>query len=50
MDTVKSELKSKFNTCDLGELNHFVGIKITCDRVNRTISISQGQYIREILE
>ncbi len=50
MDTVKSELKLKFNTRNLRELNHFVGIKITHDRVNRTISISQGQYIREILE
>ena len=50
MDTIKSELKSKFDTHDLGELNHFVGIKITCDRVNRTITISQDQYIRDILE
>ncbi len=34
MDMVKSKLKSKFNTHDLRELNHFVGIKITCDWVN----------------
>ena len=50
MDTVKSELKSKFMTCDLGELSHFVGIKITHDQANNTISISQEQYIYEILK
>ena len=50
MDTVKSELKSKFDTWDLGELNHFVGIKIMCDWVNRTITISQDQYIHDIVE
>ena len=50
MDTIKSELKSKFDTQDLGELNHFIGIKISCDRITCTIAISQDQYIRDILE
>ena len=50
MDTIKSELKSKFDTQDLGELNHFVGIKITRDWVNWTITISQDQHICNILE
>src|SRR6266478_5192689 len=50
MDTIKLELKSKFDTHDLGELNCFVGIKIMCDWVNQTITISQDQYIHNILE
>jgi len=50
MDTIKSELKSKFNTQDLGELNHFIGIKILHDWVNHTITILQDQYIHDILE
>ena len=47
--SVKSELKSKFNTCNLGELHQFIGIKITHDRASCTIMISQGQYILDIL-
>ncbi len=47
--SVKSELKSKFNTHNLGELHQFVGIKITHNCASHTITISQGQYILDIL-
>ena len=50
IDSIKNEIKSKFNTCDLGELSHFVGIKITRNCDKNTITISQEQYIRDILE
>jgi len=49
IEFVKNKLKSKFNTHDLGELNHFVGIKISRDRTNNSITISQEQYIRDII-
>ena len=50
IEFVKNELKSKFDTHDLGELNHFVGIKISRDRNNNSIMISQEQYICDIIE
>ncbi len=45
INKIKNELKLKFDTCDLGELNHFVRIKVTRDHVNNMITISQEQYI-----
>ena len=50
INSIKSELKSKFNTRDLGELHQFVRITVTCNRSTHTITISQEQYICDILE
>ena len=50
INEVKCELKIQFNTRDLGELHQFVGIKVTHDCHNHTITISQPSYIRDLIE
>jgi len=49
-----SDYKSKFNDryalTDLGPISWLLGIKVTRDRDNRTISLSQTTYIESILE
>ena len=49
-DKVVEELKSHFKLRDLGPTNFLLGIHITCNFPNRTISLSQCQYIINILE
>ena len=50
MTKLKLELKSTFEITDLGEPAKIVGIEIDRDRTNRTIMISQRQYIEAILQ
>jgi hypothetical protein len=45
----KAQIKSKYEFTDLGPINWLLGIKITRDRENRTISLSQSSYIDSIL-
>ena len=49
-DKVVEELKSHFKLRNLGPTNFLLGIHITHDIPNRTISLSQCQYIVNILE
>jgi hypothetical protein len=46
---VKAELSSRFDMEDMGEASFVLGIKITRDRAARTLTISQGAYIEEML-
>ena len=41
-------MAGEFKMKDLGELKHFLGMKIT--RIGDRISIDQGGYIRQVLE
>ena len=50
MDALKRELANQFKITDLGEPNKLVGIKITQDKENGTLTISQTKYIEAILE
>jgi transposase InsO family protein len=45
---VKAQLSREFEMKDLGELEHFLGMRIS--RVNGGITIDQNGYIRQILE
>lgn len=47
---IKEKLQSTFKMKDLGEASKFLGINISRDRNNDTISIDQTEYIEEILE
>ena len=49
-DDVVQELATHFELHDLGETSYLLGIEITRDRPNRTISLSQRQYIIDTLE
>ena len=50
MDNLKRELRDLFEITDLGEPSKLVGIEITQDRSNGTLTISQTKYIESILE
>ncbi|CAI7881178.1 unnamed protein product [Closterium sp. NIES-53] len=48
---VEAELSELEPSCkDLGELQHYLGMTITRDRSARTISLSQGHYLQQVLE
>ncbi len=47
---VISDLKEHFKLCDLGPTFYLLGVEIQCDRLSRTLTLSQHQYILNILE
>lgn len=47
---IKEELSAAFEMEDLGEAHFVLGIEITRDRKARTLSISQGAYISNVLD
>ena len=47
---VKSDLSEKFDVKDLGELNHFLGVKIVQNHSAGTIWIGQPTYTEEVLK
>jgi hypothetical protein len=50
IDHVKKELANYFQLRDLGPTKWFLGIHITRDRPNRTLSLSQHQYCEDMLK
>jgi len=50
LDETVKELSSHFELRDLGPTSYFLGIHITRDRPNRSISLSQHQYIVKMLD
>lgn len=48
MDHVKSKLRQAFEITDLGEVHWLLGIQITQNRAERTISLSQWSYFESI--
>jgi len=49
-NAVKKELKSKFEITDLGELNWYLGMKVTRNPKTGTIYLDRSQYIQKVLE
>lgn len=47
---VKSALAERFDMKDLGELNHYLGVKIVQNRGDGTIWIGQSAYTEEVLK
>jgi hypothetical protein len=47
---IKQELGQHFKFRDLGPTKWFLGIHITRDRLNRTLSFSQRQYCKDMLK
>ena len=45
----KEDMNSKYRLMDLGAVNWLLGIKISCDLVNKTMSLSQHAYIDAII-
>ena len=50
MSQVKSDLNSKFDTQDLGPVKQILGMEITQDKTTGSITITQTQYLKKILE
>ena len=49
MKNLKFALSNKFEMTDCGKLYHFLGIQITRDRANQSISLNQSQLANQIM-
>ncbi|TFY61298.1 hypothetical protein EVG20_g7113 [Dentipellis fragilis] len=49
LQSYKEQLNARYTLTDLGPIHWLLGIKVTCDRDARTISLSQTSYIDSIL-
>ncbi|CAI7786099.1 unnamed protein product [Closterium sp. NIES-54] len=47
---VKSELKKRHTCIDLGELTSYLGLRITRDRAQRTITLTQSHMVQQVLQ
>ncbi|CAI7892129.1 unnamed protein product [Closterium sp. NIES-54] len=47
---VKSELQKRHTCTDLGELRSYLGLHITRDRAQRTITLTQSHMVHEVLQ
>jgi hypothetical protein len=47
---IKLVLSSRFEMTDLGEIESYLGVRITRDRSLKTLEIDQSRYVREIIE
>ncbi|CAI7808638.1 unnamed protein product [Closterium sp. NIES-53] len=47
---VKSELQKKHTCTDLGELTSYLGLRITRDRAQRTITLTQSHMVQQVLQ
>ncbi|CAI7865804.1 unnamed protein product, partial [Closterium sp. NIES-53] len=47
---VKSELQKRHTCTDLGELTSYIGLRITRDRAQRTITLTQSHMVQQVLQ
>ncbi|CAI7835472.1 unnamed protein product, partial [Closterium sp. NIES-53] len=47
---VKSELQKRHTCTDLGELTSYLGLRITRDRAQRTIPLTQSHMVQQVLQ
>ncbi|CAI7848255.1 unnamed protein product [Closterium sp. NIES-54] len=47
---VKSELQKTHTCIDLGELTNYLGLRITRDRAQRTITLTQSHMVQQVLQ
>ncbi|CAI7728538.1 unnamed protein product [Closterium sp. NIES-53] len=47
---VKSELQERHTCTDLGELRSYLGLQITRDRAQRTITLTQSHMVQQVLQ
>ncbi|CAI7813661.1 unnamed protein product [Closterium sp. NIES-54] len=47
---VKSELQKRHTCTDLGELTSYFGLRITRDRAQRTITLTQSHMVQQVLQ
>ncbi|CAI7876428.1 unnamed protein product [Closterium sp. NIES-53] len=47
---VKSELQKRHTCTDLGELTSYLGLQITRDRAQRTVTLTQSHMVQQVLQ
>ncbi|CAI7911519.1 unnamed protein product, partial [Closterium sp. NIES-53] len=47
---VKSELQKRHTCTDLGKLTRYLGLRITRDRAQRTITLTQSYMVQQVLQ
>ncbi|CAI7829460.1 unnamed protein product [Closterium sp. NIES-53] len=47
---VKSEVQKRHTCTDLGELTSYLGLRITRDRAQRTITLTQSHMVQQVLQ
>jgi hypothetical protein len=47
---LKKKLDNSFSMKDLGATKKILGMRITRDKKNRKLTLSQGEYIEKVLE
>ena len=50
LNKIKQDLKDRFKMTDLGEIHHLLQIKITRDRENKRLYMSQEKYILDLVK
>jgi hypothetical protein len=50
MESLKRALASEFEIKDLGPVDYYLGIEVSRNRRNKTLSLSQGSYIERVAE
>ncbi|TPX55755.1 DNA-directed DNA polymerase, partial [Powellomyces hirtus] len=50
ISSIKASLHNKFNMTDLGEVNHYLGMRVRHDYTRRVIYLDQESYVNDILE
>lgn len=50
INEIEQWLKLRFKMKDMGEVEHVISNKITCDRLNKLLSLSQKSYLGIVLK
>ena len=50
INVLKRKLAKSFTMNDLGAAKQILGMKITRDRKNRKLTLSEGEYIEKVLQ
>ena len=50
INAFKIQIATRYKVTDLGEISEFLGLRITHDRLKKTLSICQSHYIQHTLE
>lgn len=50
INEIEQWLKLRFKMKDMGEVEHVISNKITCDRLNKLLTLSQKSYLGIVLK
>ena len=50
LSQLKKDLTDRFEMTDLGEAHYILGLQLTRDRANRTLFLSQADYVERLVD